>query len=213
MGNPDSVFMEYSPEFESFEFEESEWSGEAEVFNEAELMELAGELLEIDSEAELDQFLGKLIKRVGRGLGRVVRSPIGRAVGGFLKGVAKRALPLAGTALGGFVGGPLGAQIGGGLASAAGGALGLEAETLNAEDQEFEGAKQFVRLSGAAVKSALAAPSSVNPASAAQQAVGAAAARLAPGLAGGVRAPSPAGSRGMSGRWVRKGRHVVLINF
>jgi hypothetical protein len=113
MGNLDSAFMEYSPELESFEFEDSEWSGEGEVFNEAELMELAGELLEIDSEAELDQFLGKLIKRVGRGLGRVIRSPIGRAIGGFLKGVAKKALPLAGTALGGVFGGPLGAQIGG----------------------------------------------------------------------------------------------------
>jgi len=212
MGNLDSAFMEYSPELESFEFEDSEWSGEGEVFNEAELMELAGELLEIDSEAELDQFLGKLIKRVGRGIGRVVRSPIGRAIGGFLKGVAKRALPLAGTALGGMVGGPLGAQIGGGLASAAGGALGLEAETLNAEDQEFEGAKQFVRMSGRAIRSALAAPPNVNPTSAAQQAVTAAAVRLAPGLVGRAPAGAPSGTRGRSGRWVRKGRTIVLLN-
>jgi hypothetical protein len=43
-------------EFENFEFEDSEWSGEGEVFSEAELMELAGELLEINSEAELDQW-------------------------------------------------------------------------------------------------------------------------------------------------------------
>lgn len=213
MGNPESAFMEYSPEFENFEFEESEWSGEDEVFSEAELMELAGELLEVDSEAELDQFLGSLIKRVGKRFRYVIRSPFGRAIGGFLKRAAKKALPLAGGALGAYLGGPMGAQIGSGLASAAGGALGLEAETLNAEDQEFEGAKQFVRMSGEAVKSALAAPSSLNPASAAQQAVSAAVARLAPGLVGGARAISSARSRGRSGQWVRKGRHVLLLNY
>jgi hypothetical protein len=116
------------------------------------------------------------------------------------------------TALGGVVGGPLGAAIGGGLASAAGGALGLEAETLSAEDQEFEGAKQFVRMSGQAISSALAAPPSLGPTSAAQQAVTAAASRLAPGLLGRAPASTPAGSRGHSGRWVRKGRNIVLLN-
>jgi hypothetical protein len=213
MYNQESTFMEYSPEFENFEFEESEWSGEEEVFNEAELMELAGELMEVNSEAELDQFLGKLIKRVGRGLGKVVRSPLGRAVGGFLKGVAKRALPLAGTAFGGMVGGPLGASIGRGLASAGGTALGLEMEMLSNEDQEFEGAKQFVRMGGQAVKSAISAPQNLNPNGIAQQAVAAAAAKLAPGLMGrkpGI--PIPPTTPGRSGRWVRKGRHIIIHN-
>ena len=91
--------LEYGQEleFENFEFEDSEWSGEGEVFSEAELMELAGELLEINSEAELDQFLGKLIKKVGGGI--------------------KKFLPIAGTVAGGFFGGPLGAKIGKGVAS------------------------------------------------------------------------------------------------
>jgi hypothetical protein len=182
------------------------------VFSEVELMELAGELLEVNSEAELDQFLGSFIKRVGRAVGHVVPSPIGRAVGGFLKSVAKRALPWAGAALGGYFGGPWGASIGRGLASAAGGRLGLEAETLSAEDREFEGAKQFVRMSGEAIKSCLAAPSSVDPVSAARQAVTAAAARLAPGLVGAAPPSAPAGPCGRSGRWVRKGRNVVLLN-
>lgn len=213
MGNQESMFMEYSPEFENFEFEESEWSGESEIFNEAELMELAGELMEVNSEAELDQFLGKLIKRAGRTLGRVVRSPLGRAVGGFLKGVAKKALPLAGTALGGMVGGPLGASIGSGLASAGGNALGLEMEMLNAEDQEFEGAKQFVRMGGEAVKSAISSPQGLNPHGIAQQAVTAAATKLAPGLLGKrPEATIPTNTAGRSGRWVRKGRHIILHN-
>ena len=75
-----------------------------------------------------------------------MKSPIGQAVGGVLKGVAKKALPIAGGALGAYFGGPLGAKIGSGLAPAAGSALGLELEALSQEDREFEGGKQFVRF-------------------------------------------------------------------
>ncbi len=84
---------EFSPEMETYE---TEWGGEAEVFSEAEAMELAGELLEITTEAELDRFLGDLISKAGQAVGTFVRSPIGNAVGGWLKGAAKNALPLAG---------------------------------------------------------------------------------------------------------------------
>jgi hypothetical protein len=212
--------MEYSPQAEAFEAEQFEflgetawsgetaWGSEAEVFNEAEVMELAGELVGVTNEAELDRFLGDLINRAGRALGQVVRSPVGQAVGGLLKGVAKKALPLAGGALGGFVGGPLGAQIGSGLASAAGSALGLEAETMNAEDREFEGAKKFVEMAGHAVKSATTAPPSVSPTATAQSAVIAAAKKIAPGLLReGVGSP-----RGRAGRWVRHGRNIIIVN-
>lgn len=94
--------LEYNPEMEGYETGQFEWSGETEwgseteVFSEAEAMELAGELLEITNEAELDRFLGDLVSKAGRALGTVVRSPIGQAVGGWLKGAAKSALPLAG---------------------------------------------------------------------------------------------------------------------
>src|SRR5437660_717781 len=119
------------------EWGETEWSGEAEVFSEAEVTELSGELLGITNEAELDRFLGDVIRKAGQALGKVVRSPIGQAVGGWLKGAAKSALPLAGGALGGLVGGPLSAKIGSGLASAAGSAFGIEAE-MSQEDRESE---------------------------------------------------------------------------
>ncbi len=216
MGISDSTYMGYNPEMQTFQFEqfewggETEWGGEAEVFSEAEVMELAGELLEVTNEAELDRFLGDLISKAGRALGQVVRSPIGQAVGGFLKGAAKKALPLAGAALGGYVGGPLGAKIGSGLASAAGSALGLEAEMLNAEDREFEGAKSLVRISGDAVKSALSAPPAANPAAVAQSAVTTAAQKHAPGLVGGSVGPTPKLGRG--GRWVRQGRNIIIVN-
>jgi hypothetical protein len=218
----DHTSMEYNPEMEGFEAEqfawggeaewggETEWGGEAEVFNEAELTELAQELLSVTNEAELDRFLGDLIKRAGSAIGGVIRSPIGQAVGGLLKGAAKRALPLAGGALGGYIGGPLGAKIGSGLASAAGSALGLEAESFMGEDREVEGAKNFARMAGEAVKGAVTAPPSASPAAVAQAAVTAAAQKHAPGLLRG--APRPGGGAASTGRWVRRGRNIIIVN-
>ena len=103
MHDIDRTQLELNPETEYFEYEQYEAAGEYnEVFDKSELMELTAELLEVTDEQELDQFLGNLIRRAGSALGKVVRSPIGRAVGGMLKGVAKKALPLAGGALGGI---------------------------------------------------------------------------------------------------------------
>jgi hypothetical protein len=211
--------FEYNPEMETYETEwgaETEWGGE--VFSEAEAMELAGELLEITNEAELDRFLGDLVSKAGQALGTAVRSPIGQAVGGWLKGAAKSALPLAGGALGGFVGGPLGAKIGSGLASYAGSALGLEAE-MSQEDREFEGAKNFVKMAADAVKSAVAAAPGVNPVAVAKAAVKEAVEKRAPGLLGGAAtsgmlggAVRPGGKVGRTGRWVRQGRNVIIVN-
>jgi hypothetical protein len=206
----DHTSMEYSPEMGAFEAEQFAWGGETEVFHEAELTELAHELLSVTNEAELDRFLGDLIKQAGSAIGGVIRSPIGQAVGGYLKGAAKRALPLAGGALGGYIGGPLGAKIGSGLAAAAGSALGLEAESVMGEDREVEGAKTFARMAGDAVKGAVTAPPSASPAAVAQGAVTAAAQKHAPGLLRG--APGPGRSTGHTGHWVRRGRNIILMN-
>src|SRR5687767_6172805 len=168
---------------EQFEYGEAEWSGES-VLSEADEIQLAGELLEVTNEAELDRFLGDFIKKVGSVAGQVIRSPVGQAVGGVLKGVAKKALPLAGGAIGGYFGGPLGAKIGSGLARAGGKALGLEAEMLEQEDLEFEGARQYVRLAANTVKKATSAPANVDPRSIAQSAAIAAVKQFAPGLLG-----------------------------
>jgi hypothetical protein len=188
--------FEYNPEMPSFE---TGWGGEAEyeseVFSEAEILELAGQLTEVTTEAELDRFLGDLISKAGRALGKVVRSPVGQAVGG---------------SLGGLVGGPLGAKIGSGLASAAGSAFGLEAE-MSQEDREFEGAKNFVKMAADTVKSAVSAPPGVNPVAAAKAAVEAAVQKHAPGLSGGGIA-GPSGKSGRTGRWVRHGRNVIIVN-
>jgi hypothetical protein len=71
-------------------------------FSEAEEMELASDLLGITREAELDHFLGGLIKGAGQAVGKFVRSPTGQALGGVLTGAAKQALPTIGSAIGGI---------------------------------------------------------------------------------------------------------------
>lgn len=92
--------------------------GEGEVFGEvqgegdlteAQEMELAAELLAVRDEAELEQFLGNLFRRVGGAL-RGVASRVAPALGGILKNVARRALPILGGAAGTFFGGPLGGR-------------------------------------------------------------------------------------------------------
>ncbi|WP_431103209.1 hypothetical protein [Roseateles noduli] len=214
MHDIDRTQMEY--ENEQFEFGENEWSTESGAFSEAEELELAGELLSVANEGELDRFLGDLVSRATKAVGSFARSPIGQAVGGVLKGVAKKALPMAGTAIGTYFGGPLGARIGSGLANAASNALGLEAE-MAGEDREFEGAKQFVRLAAQTAAQAASAPPNADPRAVAQQAAVAAAKQHAPGLlTGGASAASapPTAARpgaATSGRWVRRGHRIVIF--
>jgi hypothetical protein len=209
-------------EAEQFEYPQGEWGAESGefggLFSEGEQMELANELLQVSNEAELEQFLGSFIRSAAQAAGKVIRSPLGQAIGGVLKGVAKKALPLAGGAIGGYFGGPLGAKIGSGLASAGGKALGLEAETLEQEDREFEGARQFVRLAADTVNKAASASGSGDPRSIAQSAAIAAAKQFAPGLlgqrgtAGGISGPiaNVKPGRGQTGRWMRRANKIVL---
>ena len=201
---------EYEDEFEEeYEFsDEQEFEG---VFDEAEEMDLAAELLSISDEYEMDQFIGNLIKKVGRKVKKFAKSSTGRALGGILKKVAKRALPVVGRAAGTFFGGPVGGAIGGKLASAAGKAFGLELEGLSPEDQEFEVARRFVRLAGDAAKKAALAPRTAPANKAALVAVKSAAKKHAPGLFPLMQKARPYGGQMSSGRWIRRGRKIVLL--
>lgn len=212
MHNIDRTLSEFEPEYEAeqFEFEEYEDS-ESGVFSEAEEMELAAELLSASNEAELDQFLGKLIQKAAGAVRKVVKSPLGKSLGGLLKGAVKNVLPIAGSAVGTLVGGPVGTALGGKLASAAGDALGLELEGLSQEDQEFEVARRLVRMSGDATKTATQTPPSVDPASAARGAVISAARKHAPGLVRPANSGSASGAGSHGGRWIRRGRKIILL--
>lgn len=201
---------EYDDEFEEeFDvFNEYEFEG---VFDESEEMELAAELLSVSDEQEMEQFIGNLIKKAGRKIRKFAKSSTGRALGGILRKVAKRALPMVGRAAGTFLGGPAGGMIGGKLASAAGKAFGLELEGLSPEDQEFEVARRFVRLAGDAAKKAALTPKNVPSNKAAMGAVKAAAKKHAPGLLSQGRKESMSGGRMSSGRWIRRGRKIILL--
>lgn len=207
MHDLDRRYMEM--EGESFEFAaEGEAGGHGEVFNEGELHELAAELLSVSSEGELNHFLGGLIKKAAGAIGKIVKSPIGQHLGSALKGLAKRALPMAGQAIGNWIAPGVGGQVGSQLAQKAGSMFGLELEGLSQEDREFEVAKQFVRLAGEATKNAVSAPASTDPSQAASSAVSQATQRFAPGLTA-----QPGGARGgaTSGRWFRRGNKIVLV--
>lgn len=185
------------PAGESHEWESHEWEYPGEVheshesheayetpeLNEALEMELAQELLEITTEAELEEFLGKLVRRVARGAGSFMRSGIGRAVGGVLRNVAKTALPMVGSALGSMVAPGLGTAIGGKLGSMA--AKLLEAEELESmgeAEAELEAARRYVRWASGTVRTAMRAPYGVPPRTVARSAAVASARRYAPSL-------------------------------
>lgn len=215
------TYGEYLGEYQEFEGED-EYAGEYAQegpFSEVEEMELAAELLTVSNEAELDQFFGGLLKKIGKGLGKAIKIPEVRALGGILKQVAKKALPAIGGAAGNFILPGVGGIVGSKLASTAGGMLGLELEGLSYEDQEFEVAKQLVRLTGAAAEHAAQAAPGQSPQQVVQAALTSAAEQYAPGLlrpatnqTGLVRKPSPNGcGHKTTGRWIRRGNAIIIL--
>jgi hypothetical protein len=151
--------------------------------NEAQEMNLASQLLEVNNEEELEQFLGNLIRGVGRAVGGFMRSGVGRAVGGILKNVARTALPVVGGAIGSFVAPGVGTALGTQLGSMASRLFEVEMEGMDREEQEFEVARRFVRLAAGSAAAAARAPRGADPQAVARSAVLAAARRYAPGVA------------------------------
>jgi len=209
LGDDEYEFEEEYEDEGEYEYEdEGEFEFEFEgPFDEAEEMELAAELLEVADDDELEYFLGKLFKKVSRRARKAFRSPAFRALGGSLKGLAKKALPVVGGALGSIVAPGAGTAVGSALGSAAGRIFGLELEGLSPEDQEFEVARRFVRLAGDAAKVVAKASPSVPAKQVAKAAVAAAVRKHAPGLTVKSRRPGRHGRRGM---WIRRGRTIIL---
>lgn len=182
-------------QMESFEYD---FEAETGVFSEAETTALATELMSVHGDAELEQFLGKLIKGAGRALGAFIKSPTGKALGGILKGAAKQAIPVVGGGLGRLIGGEKGGQIGTDLGA-------VVSANINSDPEfEFETAKDFVRMAAEAVKQVAAAAPSADAASTAKAAVSAAAAKHLPALL-------QAAARTAEGKWVRRGNSIVLL--
>ncbi len=186
-------------------------------FSDDQELELAMELLTVGNEQELEQFLGDVFKKVAQVAGKVIKSPIGQALGGLLKKAAKTALPLVGGALGTFVGGPVGTAIGSKLGTAAGQIFGLELEGMSGEDRELEVAQRVVRLAADAAQEAAQVPAGVPAQQAARAALAAAAARHAPGLLASFgNQTSPSGQPGrpgpaQHGTWVRRRGGILVL--
>lgn len=150
--------------------------------SEQEEMELASQLLGVGSEQELEQFIGNLFKKVGRGVSRFAKSGVGKALGGALKGIAKKALPVVGGALGSMVAPGIGTAIGSKLGSLAGGLFEMEGE-INEQELEFEMARRVVRIGAAAARSASRVPPRSAPSKViARRALIGATRRYAPGV-------------------------------
>jgi hypothetical protein len=179
-------------EFEENEFEEQEYEYEFEndgelpdresTFSETMQMELASELLNIQTEEELDMFLGKLLKKAGKLVKKVSKIALPGPLGKVLKGIAKKVLPMAGGAIGGMFVPGLGNVVGKAVGDMASKTFEMEFEGMSQEDQEFEKAKAFVRFAGnAGVRSALLRPN-LPPRAKAKVALKHAARKYAPGL-------------------------------
>lgn len=190
---------------------ESSLSRNGTVMSEEAQMDLAAELMELESEEDFENFLGDLISQGAAAAGKFISSPTGQALGGVLKDAAKQILPVAGQAVGAYFGGPAGSQIGGALGTAASDAL--EAET---DDQEWEAANVFVKVAVDTVNNAAEAPAGANPFAVAHDALVEAAKLHAPHLVGtlsnGRRHGGEAPRHGYrSGRWVRHGRRIIVL--
>lgn len=200
-----------------FEMEQTEAPASYELAGEQQESyeaEMAGRLLEVSSEQELDRFLGSLLSRATSALS-LGNLDAGRALGGLLKSAAKQVLPRLGQTLGGYLS-PSGGQIGSRFGSFVGSQLGLELEGLSQEDREYEISRAFLRFANQAAQGAIASPPTVPPAQAALTAATSAAQQQLPGLLPLIQQLTPPGApvagAGQSGRWVRRGTRIVLMD-
>jgi hypothetical protein len=176
-------------------------------------LEAASNLLEANSEHQLEQFLGSLVRSAASAVGGFANSSAGQAVGGILKSAAKQVLPQVGQVLGNAIA----PGVGGSLGQRAGSWLGsrLELEGLSAEDREFETARAFVRFADETARIAATAPPSVPPAQVARSAAVTAARTTLPALVPVLQRMSPAATTRPAGpgtgRWVRRGHSIVVL--
>jgi hypothetical protein len=210
-------------EFES-EYESGDHEMEQESIENAEV-DLASELLSVSNDQELDQFLGKFLKRAGRTFRRFARSGLGKGLAQGLRGIAKAALPTLGGVLGSAIPIPgVGTALGAAAGNMAAGAL--EFEGMSGEDREFEIARRVVRVGLDAAANLAAMPEGE---ATQDELIGTllnAGRSHFPGIVGsviskgalnaggipGIRFPmsgKPGGAR--TGRWVRRGNTIVLL--
>jgi hypothetical protein len=182
---------------------EAEQEGETgEVFDELDVAELASRLLGAKNETEFDTLLGGVLSHAAQQVGESLTAPLGGAVGGLLKNLAKQMLPRAATILGdrhNAAGSPWASM------------LGLELEGLQEVEAEFECTKQYIRLAGETVRNALETEATDNPRHLADAAITTAAKVYAPALSISPAPSEPSRRPRRNGRWVRVGDLIIVL--
>jgi len=177
-------------------------------FSEAELDELAMELLQVRDEQELDQFLGSLLSKAARAVGKFVRSPAGAALKGILKNAFAAAVPGLG-ALGVLLpGSDVGAAVGAAIKGE------LEWESGPGDNRNMEAAKKVMDVGGTAAQQVATLPPNAPP-QAAVEAMQSSAQQHGISTDGGVSQQTPSGvmadTSSASGTWYRRGRTIIVV--
>jgi hypothetical protein len=202
-------------ETSDFEFD-TEMDGEVmdneSSFSEETELELASELLTLQNESEMDYFITDLIKKAVGTVSSVLKTPQGKAFKSLLKSLAKKAIPLAGMAVGVP---PI--AFAGELNKEAEEIFELELDGLSNEDREFEVAKAIVRFGGNASRQL----ADQHPGENIKKAVNEAAMRYAPGMLNRKTGSGDyynndayrnQGSDSQRGTWYRRGNKIIILN-
>ena len=172
--------------------------------------EMADMLLGVEDDAELDAFIGDIMRKAVSTSRRALRSDVGRSLRRLAKdavvAAAKKGIPQLDKAIGRHLSGTTGARIGQSLASTAVPWLGTNGSepSVSVSDSEREVAKTLVRFVSDATTQATAAPAELQAPRAAIVAATAAARRSS-----NSAVPAAEGSR-RSGTWVRRGNRIVI---
>jgi hypothetical protein len=190
-------------------------SGEGPIgseLTETQELALAGEVLEISSEAELEEFLGDLWDRTKAAASNLYNSSAVQTALPYVKAVGAKVLPVAAGKLADAAWKGSGDYVKAGTGALIDQWLKDELEGLSAEDRELALARRYIRFAHDALLRAARTPERVPAPVAGQVAVRDAARSHIPGvvpflpqLNGGSPADEPA-----AGRWVRHGSTIVI---
>ena len=179
---------------------------------EVQELELAGEVLEVGSEAELEEFLGDLWNRTKSAAGQVYNSAAVQRALPTVKAVGAKVLPVAAGKLADLAWKGSGDFVKAGAGALIDQWLKEELEGLSAEDRELALARRYIRFAHDALLRAAQMPERVPPPVAGQVAVSDAARTHIPGvvpflpqLNGGGPSAEPT-----AGHWVRRGSTIEI---
>jgi hypothetical protein len=179
---------------------------------ESQELALASEVLEIASEAELEEFLGDLWNGTKAAASRVYNSAAVQKALPYAKAVGAKVLPVAAGKLADLAWKGSGDFVKAGAGALIDQWLKEELEGLSAEDRELALARRYVRFAHDALLRAARTPERVPPRVAGQVAVRDAARSHIPGVVpflAQLNGGSPAGEPA-AGRWVRRGSTIEI---